>query len=367
MTLAPTSTQPVVAEVRDQINDHERVKSIPQGLASLLGCLSFWLVTLAAVIFLPWYLKIPFGILNGLAISMLFVVGHDAGHGSLFPIRWMNRLGGRIGLLPALHPYTAWVHNHNGLHHGFTQLREKDPGFPPASLEEYRAKSRFGRWLYRHCRTRLGMGAMYFTGMWLKWEMFPNKQRAPRNPKAYQLDRLYVILFAAAWIGLLVGAALWLEESPIVMVLCGFVIPQMGWNWFIGFVIFQQHTHPRVPWFSELDKPNPTYFEQQVKATPHVHFPGWMRFVMRNIMEHTAHHADPGVPLYHLEDAQKQLERVYRREMVRVIWSPQMMKRTMKICRLYDYENHRWLDYDGTPTTEPLLPPRSEFVSSAAV
>jgi len=67
--------------------------------------------------------------------------------------------------------------------------------------------------------------------------------------------------------------------------------------------------------------------------------PAWLRYTMRHIMEHTAHHADPGVPLYHLPDAQKQLERVYRREMVRVIWSPAMFKRNaahMPALRLRD-------------------------------
>ena len=28
---------------------------------------------------------------------------------------------------------------------------------------------------------------------------------------------------------------------------------------------------------------------------------------------------------------------------------------TLRTCRLFDYENHRWLDWDGTPTTAPLL------------
>jgi omega-6 fatty acid desaturase (delta-12 desaturase) len=133
------------------------------------------------------------------------------------------------------------------------------------------------------------------------------------------------------------------------------VVPQAVWNWLIGFIILQQHTHPRVPWYSERDFPCPSHFQKQVRATPHVIFPAPFRFLMRNVMEHTAHHADPTVPLYQVADAQKALERVYRRDIVRVIWTPFSFLRTLRICRLYDYASHRWLDYNGASLSEPLL------------
>lgn len=356
--MTPTVAQPGVNDVRNRIDDEHRVKSMREGLASFGVAAFVWIVTLVGIALLPWWAKIPLALINGCAISALFLAGHDAGHGTLLPRRWLNRLVGRISLLPALHPFTAWVHNHNALHHAFTNIKEKDPGFPPLSLEEYRALPGWRRWLYRRCRTRWGLGLMYFVDMWLKWEMFPNAARMPRNRRAFQIDRLIVIAFAVAWIGGLAAVALWTGQNPIWNVLFGFVVPYAVWNAQIGFIIFQQHTHPRVPWFSELDKPSPTYYEAQVKATPHVWFPGPIRFLMRNIMEHTAHHADPGVPLYHLPEAQHQIERIYRKDMVRIIWSRAVFKQTMRTCRIYDYERHRWLDYDGTPLTEPLLPPR---------
>src|SRR4051794_24063867 len=95
---------PPVAEVRSHIDDDHRTKSIPQGLASFATAAAFWLVTMIGIALLPWWAKIPLAVLNGVAICVIFVVGHDAGHGSLFPVRWMNRLAGRISLLPALHP-----------------------------------------------------------------------------------------------------------------------------------------------------------------------------------------------------------------------------------------------------------------------
>jgi omega-6 fatty acid desaturase (delta-12 desaturase) len=355
----PTAPGPALAEVRGRIADDRRHKALGRGLASLLVPAAAWAATLAGLAVGPWWLLPPLGVLNGLALGVLFIVGHDAGHGTLFPRRWMNRLAGRLCLLPALHPFTAWVHNHNGLHHAFTNVKEKDPGFPPLSPDEYRALPGWRRWLYRRKRTWYGLGLLYFLDMWVKWEMFPTAERAPRNPRAFRLDRLLVTAFGVGWVGLLAAAG-WADGGPVGAgwrVLAGFALPQFAWNWFIAFLILQQHTHPRVPWYSALDGPAPSYYQAQVRATPHVHFPAPYRWVMRHIMEHTAHHADPGIPLYELADAQTELEKAYRRDMVRVLWTPGGFLRMLRTCRLYDYATHRWVDYDGTPTTEPLLPP----------
>lgn len=348
---------PAPLDVRGRIPAAQRTKSLVSGLLSFLVPLAAWLALLVGVVVAPWWAKVPLGMLNGLAIGILFIVGHDACHGILLPRRWQNRLVGRICLLPPLHPYTAWKHNHNGLHHAFTNLKERDPGFPPLSPAEYRALPAWRQLVYRVNRKWYGLGLLYFTEMWLRWEVLPSPDRAPRNPKAYNRDRLLVALFAAAWAGVLVASGLLLDGSAWAvagLVLTGFVLPYAVWNWLIGFIILQQHTHPRVAWYSKLDAPDPTYFKMQVNATPHLIFPAPFRWVMQNVMEHTAHHADPAVPLYRLPEAQAVLDKAFRTEIVRVRWSVGEFLRTLRVCRLYDYEAHRWVDYDGQPLTGVL-------------
>jgi omega-6 fatty acid desaturase (delta-12 desaturase) len=117
----------------------------------------------------------------------------------------------------------------------------------------------------------------------------------------------------------------------------------------------QQHTHPKVAWYSELDSPSPAFFQAQLHSTPHLVFPYFVRLFMRNIMEHTAHHADPGnIPLYSLPEAQKSLERFFGDQILYENWTPFTFLRTTRICRLYDYSTHQWIDYDGKPLTESL-------------
>lgn len=356
---------PDVSEVRAQIPPAYRVRLIV-GLLSYLIPATLWVGTFVGILFLPWWAKIPFGLLNGILIGVMFIVGHDACHGILTPHRWLNRLLGRLCLLPSLHPYTAWVHNHNGLHHAFTNWKERDPGFPPLSVDEYQKLTGVRRWLYRQKRTWYGLGLLYFLDMWVKWEMFPTRERAPRNPKAYFWDRLLVSAFAVLWAGglVLAGWGNWLET--LLLVLCGLVLPQMMWNWLIGFIILQQHTHPRVAWYSsELAGRGPTYFQMQVRATPHLTFPPAFRWIMRHVMEHTAHHADPGVPLYHLPDAQQVLDKKYRTDIVRVMWGPREFLHTMRTCKVYDYAAHRWCDFDGKPLTPRLLDDDEPGVTNA--
>lgn len=365
MTADAPFSYPDAHKVRQKIGSLRRCRSFGPGLASFVIPSMTWVVLLAGVILVPWWAKIPLGALLGIAIGVMFIVAHDACHGILLPRRWMNRLAGRLCLLPSLHPYTAWTHNHNGLHHGFTNIKEKDPGFPPLNLAEYKALPAWQRFLYRQNRTWYGLGLLYFCDMWLKWEVWPRPDRMPRKRLKFNLDRLLVFAFALSWIALLVCSALWFEEGwlgAVGLVLVGFVLPQMVWNWLIGFIILQQHTHPRVPWYSEIDSPEPSFFQAQVKATPHLVFPAPFRFLMRHVMEHTAHHADTSVPLYHLEQAQQELERSFRRDMVRVIWSPTMFLKTLRTCRLYDYSQHRWMDYNGTYLTGPLLDTNNRLI-----
>ena len=81
--------------------------------------------------------------------------------------------------------------------------------------------------------------------------------------------------------------------------------------------------------------------------------PWFLEWVMAHIMQHTAHHVDPKIPLYRLPQSQRCLEQVYPQEIVVESWSIRGLIRTMARCKLYDYENHRWMNFDGRPTTEP--------------
>src|SRR5262249_57986431 len=91
-----------------------------------------YVLTFVGVFRLPtWWLQLVALAVNPIVIGALFVIGHDACHGSLVRTGWLNRLLGRLAMLPAWHPFTSWAHSHNALHHGWTNFKGRHPDFPP--------------------------------------------------------------------------------------------------------------------------------------------------------------------------------------------------------------------------------------------
>jgi acyl-lipid omega-6 desaturase (Delta-12 desaturase) len=72
---------------------------------------------------------------------------------------------------------------------------------------------------------------------------------------------------------------------------------------------------------------------------------------MHHIMEHTAHHVDMSIPLYHLPIAQQTLEELLPNRIVIQRFSWAWYFETARRCKLYDFSTHRWTDFDGRPTT----------------
>ena len=78
-------------------------------------------------------------------------------------------------------------------------------------------------------------------------------------------------------------------------------------------------------------------------------------FLLHNIMHHPAHHIDPTIPLYELPDSQAQLEHHSPDDSIVVRLTLAEFLRICRLCKLYDYRRHCWLDFDGHPTTELAL------------
>ena len=80
----------------------------------------------------------------------------------------------------------------------------------------------------------------------------------------------------------------------------------------MSFVTLVQHTHPRIPWFANKDEWS--FYKSQVESTAHIKLPLLLRLLFHNILEHTAHHVDPKVPMYNLKSAQKAIESEFARD-----------------------------------------------------
>jgi omega-6 fatty acid desaturase (delta-12 desaturase) len=95
------------------------------------------------------------------------------------------------------------------------------------------------------------------------------------------------------------------------------------------------------------------FFAGQVESTVHAQMPRWLEWISAFIMQHTAHHVNRRIPLYRLSKSQGYLERAYSEQIIIEPWSFTALGRTLARCQLYDYENHRWLNFKGRQTTGP--------------
>ena len=87
------------------------------------------------------------------------------------------------------------------------------------------------------------------------------------------------------------------------------------------------------------------------KDTVHVEFPYIFRKIILHIMEHTAHHYAPGVPLYKLAAMQERIEQYGKSWRFSIRDYFEVCAR----CKLFDYAAHSWCNFEGRRTWYPAL------------
>lgn len=349
--------------IKDLLQPYAQKKLLLPLLILFGDALIYGTLLVGAVALHAYWQRFLCGALAGFAIGMLFVVGHDACHGSYTQHKWLNHLLGRIAFLPSLHAFSTWNLGHNRIHHRYTNLKREDYVWRPYSKQEFDSLPSRRQWLEKLYRTSAGLGFYYMFEIWWKKIMFPNRREVPKYRAIYFWDSCLVALFLCLqipgmiWLGNRVGTY-WLDT-----VIFGIALPFVSWNWIMGFVIFQHHTHPSVAWFDDAKEWR--YWESQIAGTTHVRFPKLLSLLMHNIMEHTAHHALTSVPLYNLIKAQSAIEMGFTGRVKVIPWTVEEFINTVKRCKLYDYERHVWLDFAGNTTSEPTVAASSALNSQS--
>ncbi len=279
------------------------------------------------------------GILATLAIVRLFIIGHDACHGSLTDHEGLNKLLGRIAFLPSLTPYSLWRVGHNVVHHGFNSLKGRDFVWEPKDPAEWNALSPARRLLERVYRSAAGPLPYYLFEIWWCRLYYPRGKNSPGSRAEFFWDSTLVTVFAALWIG---GLIMFAKGSLGVALLVGFLIPFLIWNWTVGFVVYLHHTHPDFVWYS--DKTSWLKDQGILHGTVRYRIRPWWNFLLHNIMEHAAHHLDAKIPLYRLKAAQTALAKLVP-EIPEIELSMHTYWRTVRECKLFDFDRKIWVRF----------------------
>jgi len=277
-----------------------------------------------------------------LAIVRLFIIGHDACHGSLTDHAVLNKVLGRIAFLPSLTPFSLWRVGHNVVHHGFNNLKGRDFVWQPLDPAEWQSLSPARRRLERIYRSAAGPLPYYLIEIWWRRLYFPRRDFAPGRRAEFAWDSLSVTLFALAWIAALSAAAPAAGGATLRAIGLGFVAPFLVWTWVVGFVVYLHHTHPDVVWYA--DKSAWLRAQGLLHGTVRYRVRPWWNWLLHNIMEHAAHHLDPRIPLYRLRAAQRALATLVP-EIPVVELSLRTYWRSVRQCKLFDFERRRWVGF----------------------
>jgi len=324
------------------------------GTALALADLGQYAAAIAGVLWLPpLWAKIACSTFAGLKIANLATLGHDAAHGSLTPSAALNRILGIIVFMPGLTNWALWIHEHHRRHHPYTNGELVDT-YTPLSRSEYEALPRWRRALKRLHRNPLGLGfaPYYMAERWWEVKLLPRASVPAKYHAGAWGHFALLMVYLAAFLGLLAAAPLYSGTGSVTALVLGFAVPFYVWMELMSGSLYFQHTDPGIPWVkSEADRRR-----IPVEAlTLHLSFPLWFSRYMHHVYDHSAHHVQPAIPCYRLHEAQLVLNRLARDHVVSRRFTFGLFWDTLRRCKLYDYERHLWTDFEGHPTTEPIL------------
>jgi omega-6 fatty acid desaturase (delta-12 desaturase) len=339
-------------------------RSMPLALLIFITEYFIYFCAIAGTIFIEnMLIRVLCSILAGMAIASLYVIAHDCAHNSYTDSKRLNRIIGRLCYFPSLHNFSLWVIVHNRLHHGSPNVQGIN-SWSPFSKNEFDALPEWRKLVERFYRSVYGMCFYYMIERWWKYKFIPFAKYTGERRPGQVIDFLLVAVYLVAFTGLLVYAGMKLSHtSPAGLIVLGFILPFLIWNFMGGVTIYQHHTHESLPWFRSNEERK--RWGGQEDVTMHVRYPRWYNLLSLNIMQHTAHHINPGIPLYNLAMAQDKLSRILGKQTGSVEFSPLGLLKTIASCKLYDYEHHHWLDFDGNPTTVSPVTGKSDYAHAA--
>jgi len=345
MSTEPTvSLRAVVATLPDRCYENPTWK----GLVYLTRDVVLYAVVLAALAYTDSVVALlilwP---LAGLCISALFVLGHDAAHGSLFRSEKLCQAVGTMALLPSLHAYAPWKLGHNRIHHVHTARAGYDFVWNPLTPAEYEALPLLRKARHRVEWSAWGAGIYYLRVIW--WERMMRLDPPARFQADFRRDRRRVWAYAAVFSGAAlvfgglhtgsVAGSAWMWLKVVLL-------PWLCWNQTMGATVHLHHVGADLRWHTEATW---SRVKGQMGATMNYVVPRWYNVFAHNIYVHMPHHVDMRIPFYALPLAAESLAQHFG-DLVRT--RPLRLRdylATTRQCKLFDYDRGIWCGYDGTP------------------
>jgi omega-6 fatty acid desaturase (delta-12 desaturase) len=339
---------PTRAELHARIAPYARADSF-QGYKSFAIDLAIYALGIAGVLFFEGPVgKIAGGLLAGVGLVKLGSLSHEAAHRAVVKSRLGNKVIAVVSMTMILFNYRLWIYDHHVLHHGRTNVKHNN-FLSPITFAEFRDMSRFRRAIYRAYHSESGAGILlYFLLVrWPSVHFYPGAWLPPRFRASAWGYTVLLSAYAAALLSLLALAS---SGSVLVSILCGFVLPCAIWFTTFSMTVFLQHTNPQLRWY-----PNVASLAAPPEAlSVHVGMPRWLNHMTHYAMEHPVHHLSAVVPHYHLKQAQAALAGIATPPIIAMRFTIANLRDVLRRCKLYDYDEHAWVDFSGEVTAVPI-------------
>jgi omega-6 fatty acid desaturase (delta-12 desaturase) len=220
----------------------------------------------------------------------LFMIQHDCGHGSFFRHRLVNDWVGRVAGVLTLTPYDFWRRTHAVHHANSGNLDGRGVGdIDTLTVEEYLARSRWGRLkyrLYRHPLVMFGIGPAY---LFLFQHRLPiGLMKAGWTPwLSTMATNAAIALIAATLIWFIGLKAFLLVQLPITLLAASAGV----WLFYV------QHQFEHTSW-SRARSWN--MHAAALEGSSHYDLPLILRWFTANIGIHHVHHLCSRLPYYRL-------------------------------------------------------------------
>jgi acyl-lipid omega-6 desaturase (Delta-12 desaturase) len=265
-------------------------RSLFELASTLIPFVLLWTLAWMALSISPW-LALGLAIVNGAFLVRIFIIQHDCGHGAFLPNRTAQDWTGRILGVLTLTPYAVWRRTHaiHHAHHG--DLDSRGIGdVTTLTVEEYRARSPFARFLYRlyrHPLVLFVLGPSY---------LFMLQNRVPlglMNQWRYWLSAMGTNVMIALALGLIVWfGGLW----PVLLVfLPTSVVAATAGVW----LFYVQHQFEETHWSKGEDW---QLHNAALEGSSHYVLPQPLRWLSGNIGIHHVHHLYSRIPFYRLPE-----------------------------------------------------------------
>lgn len=266
-------------------------RSLFELAATLVPFLALWALAWATLSISVW-LALAVALLNGAFLVRIFIIQHDCGHGAFLRNRRAQDWVGRVLGVLTLTPYAVWRRTHaiHHAHHG--DLDHRGIGdVTTLTVEEYRARNRFGRLLYRlyrHPVVLFVLGPSY---------LFILQNRLPLGLMNQGWRYWTSAMGTNAMIGIALGLIVWFGGLWPVLVI---FLPTSVIAATIGVWLFYvQHQFEETHWAKGDDW---QLHNAALEGSSHYVLPQPLRWFSGNIGIHHVHHLYSRIPFYRLPE-----------------------------------------------------------------